>query len=989
MSTGTSGSAADRSVSPPDTSGRTESSDTDVGHVSSATLLEREFEFGELGDSLTQAQQGHGRVVLIEAPAGLGKTSLLNVACQAAAESGFACLRARATELERDFAYGCVRQLLESLVAKASEPERDRLFEGAAALSTPLFGAAAATRFPPSVESAFSMLHGLYWLLNNIADEAPLVLVVDDVHWSDTESLRFCNYLAPRLDGLQVVLLAASRSGEDIPADLARLAAGPETVLLRPRPLSTEATMRLCEHRLGADVAPEFAAACREATGGNPFLLEALVAEVRENGLTPDSNTAGRVLGIGPAPVAEAVLLRLSERPRAATTLVRAVAVLGDGASLAEAARLAMISEEEAASAADLLVQLAILKRGERLEFVHPILREAVYDDIGSHERAEAHARAARILAASSAPEERVAAQIAKAEPAGDPERVELLRRVASDALAGGAPAAAVAWLGRALGEPPPPASRAQVLLELGSAELRAAQPTAREHLAAAVELVGEPGQLATSVRMLANALTMSGSPERAVEALELALPVVEPADRELGLILEAELVAHAQQASREARTSPAKRLQRHGELHGATPGERLVLAILAFGRARASESERDAVALIGRALADGRLLGEKDLAVTGPFYPAAAGWALALLIVGLRSTDALDLAEACLNEALVAAQDEVSISALAFVLAHRGFISMRRGAVAHAEDDARTSLRLLTAHGIPHGASLALAVLIEALIEAGEIEAAQHELASSGLGEDIPPGMASNPLLEARGLLGLARGRTRDGFDDLIEFGRRDELWGGANPLASRWRSHASLALFAMGDSERARPLAVEDLDRARRWGAASGIGVALRATGLVGNGAGSLERLREAVDTLARSPARLEHARALVDLGAALRRANRRAEARDWLQQGADLAGRCGARALAERGRTELRAAGGRSSEPDGTGVEQLTVSEQRVATLAAKGHSNPEIAQALFVTRKTVETHLGHVYRKLGISGRGELTRALGEASPPAEG
>ena len=140
--------------------------------------------------------------------------------------------------------------------------------------------------------------------------------------------------------------------------------------------------------------------------------------------------------------------------------------------------------------------------------------------------------------------------------------------------------------------------------------------------------------------------------------------------------------------------------------------------------------------------------------------------------------------------------------------------------------------------------------------------------------------------------------------------------------------------------------------------------------------------------MEQLARSPARLEHARALTDLGAALRRANRRAEARKWLQDGLDLARRCGAGALAERARTEMRAAGGPSSEPEGTGVEQLTVSERRVAKLAADGLSNPEIAQALFVTRKTVETHLGRAYRKLGISGRGELANALGEPTPAAE-
>jgi ATP/maltotriose-dependent transcriptional regulator MalT len=402
-----------------------------------------------------------------------------------------------------------------------------------------------------------------------------------------------------------------------------------------------------------------------------------------------------------------------------------------------------------------------------------------------------------------------------------------------------------------------------------------------------------------------------------------------------------------------------------------------LVLAGVAFERAKASESASEAAAHIERAFAGGPFLGEQELDVVGPFY---------LLLTGLLATEALDLADACLEQALADAEAQASIPALAFVLEYRGWVSLRRGAVAQAEADARTALELLTGHEIRLGNAFTLALLIEALIEGGELDSAERVLGASGFGAEIPPGLPTNNLLEARALLHLAQGRTQEGLKELIEFGQRDEVWGAANPLASRWRSRAALALAAMGDREGAGRMAAEDLKRARRWGAASGIGVALRAVALVEAGPASIDRLREAADVLGRSPARLEHARALTDLGAALRRANQRAAARHALQEGLDLAQRCGARALAERARIELRAAGGRSSGP-GTGVEQLTVSERRVAELAADGQSNPEIAQALFVTRKTVETHLGRVYRKLDISGRGELPRVLAQESPQA--
>jgi DNA-binding CsgD family transcriptional regulator len=274
--------------------------------------------------------------------------------------------------------------------------------------------------------------------------------------------------------------------------------------------------------------------------------------------------------------------------------------------------------------------------------------------------------------------------------------------------------------------------------------------------------------------------------------------------------------------------------------------------------------------------------------------------------------------------------------------------------------------------------------VLITALVDQGEVDAAELALVENGFDGEIPPGLPTNDLLEARGGLRLAQSRPDDALEDLREYGRRDELWGSANPLASRWRSRASGAILAMGDTERARAMARDDVERARRWGAASGIGIALRATALADGGATPVDRLREAAAELERSPARLDHARTLVDLGAALRRSNQRKEARRALQDGLQLAEHCGALLLADHARTELRAAGGRSSDPWGAGAERLTASERRVAELAAEGRSNPEIAQSLFVTRKTVETHLGHVYQKLAISGRGELSRALDRKS-----
>jgi hypothetical protein len=192
------------------------------------------------------------------------------------------------------------------------------------------------------------------------------------------------------------------------------------------------------------------------------------------------------------------------------------------------------------------------------------------------------------------------------------------------------------------------------------------------------------------------------------------------------------------------------------------------------------SISKPEAAHHIEIALPGGSLVGEQEPDVIGPFYA---------LVIGLLDTDAFDLADRCLEHALAEARARSSIPAQAFVILHRGWFSLRRGNVSQAEADARITLELLEAHDIQLGRRFALALQIEALLEMAEVEAATQAFQMSALGEEIPTGLANNHLLEERGLLHLAQGRTRDGLEDLLEFGRRDAIWGGANPLGTRWR--------------------------------------------------------------------------------------------------------------------------------------------------------------------------------------------------------
>ncbi len=213
-----------------------------------------------------------------------------------------------------------------------------------------------------------------------------------------------------------------------------------------------------------------------------------------------------------------------------------------------------------------------------------------------------------------------------------------------------------------------------------------------------------------------------------------------------------------------------------------------------------------------------------------------------------------------------------------------------------------------------------------------------------------------------------------------MLDAGRRFEAVGGRNPAWMPWRSQAALALLELGDRDEARRLAGEELVLARVWGAPRALGAALRAAGLAEGGAAGLALLDEAVAVLADSSAKLEHAKARTELGAALRRANRRTKAREQLRRAVELATICGAAPLAARAETELLATGARPRRIALSGLESLTPSERRVAEMAAAGPTNREIAQALYVSSKTVEVHLSSVYRKLKIRSRSQLPAAL---------
>lgn len=304
-----------------------------------------------------------------------------------------------------------------------------------------------------------------------------------------------------------------------------------------------------------------------------------------------------------------------------------------------------------------------------------------------------------------------------------------------------------------------------------------------------------------------------------------------------------------------------------------------------------------------------------------------------------------------------------------------RSAVLNRAGAIAAAEADARAALAAATPEAV--FVLPTVAELMEALIEGRRLDEAASMLADHGLEGSLPNVRHATVVLFSRSWLRMERGDLEGALADLAETRRRLDRTGRLNIVGLDGRVRTAMIYLRLGDAERAEHEARIALDAATRWGTPGAIGVALGALGAV---KGDVDLLREAVLELARLPLRLEHARMLVDLGATLRRVGRRADSREPLREALDLANECGGVAVRERARSELAASGVRVRRETLRGVEALTPSERRIAERAAAGASNPEIAQALFVTVKTVEMYLSNAYRKLDIASRHQLARAL---------
>lgn len=946
---------------------------------SPARLFEREGELDRIEAAIGEMNAGTGSVLLFEGPAGIGKTALLGHTRRLAAERGAQVLAARGLWLEHDFAWSVVRQLFAQTLLGTRGDQRRALLRDAAVLARPALGLP--TDGGPVPDQA-GVLHGLFWLTAHLSDLAPVAIVVDDLHWADRDSLRYLTYLAPRIEGIPILIVGAIRSGEPGgPSELlGALSAEPAAEVLFPQTLSADGSERLIRSRSGRNVGTELCAWFHRQSGGNPFLLGELINEAAASrpGVTgvagsalprrADLQTPNRRA----APfqeIARRWLARLEHQPDA-RGVASAIAVLGPLATRRRVAALAAVTVEHAGQLIELMVaSQLVLARDGVFEFAHPLVREVVYREIGSTTRDRLHVAAARMLSADGAAPAEIAAHLLNAAAQGDEWIVQALRRAAADAVSGGSPEVGARYLRRALDEPPTRQLRADVLFELGAAEVQF-DLAAVAHLEAAIECSQDPRQRAEAGLLLGRTLGLAGHHARAAEVLEEMLEEA-PADEQLSGRIAAELVGHC--------------------IHSA---DKLPIAYSRLAGVQFDRRPHSAAALLQQAMATFALISAAaitparatelalDVARDPRFMTGELNSSFRFYVAEtLVFADAIDQAIEVLDGLIEDARGRGSRHGIALACAFRAQACLRRGEVLEAEADARQALDAVDSQVLGYCRPYVYSFLADVLIERGQYEEADRLIALEGDPEQWPELWQYGLLLGSRGRLRLAQGRLQEGVDDLLQWGVRIRPWIPRNPASASWRSDAAVAMVQLGRHEEALRLADWELAHARSLGMARPLGNALRAAGLVRGTDTGITLLRESVDVLksARSP--LAYARALTDLGASIRRRGEAVAAREPLRLGLDHASRCGAVALARRARDELLAAGAKPRREALRGPGSLTPSELRVAQLAVDGLTNRQIAQALFVTQRTVEQHLSTAYTKLGIQSRGQLAAALG--------
>ncbi|MFD8816834.1 LuxR C-terminal-related transcriptional regulator, partial [Streptomyces sp. NPDC059627] len=886
------------------------------------------------------------RLVLLRGATGTGRTTVLEAAAEHAAGLGLKVLRARCSPGDTAISFSTVLQLL-GPVPEFAELAVDGDERATAA--------------------------GLWRVLRAYAEDSPLLVAVDDVHLADAPSRRWLVESARHIDRLPILLAVTERSQYDLDPPAPGFAHTLPPALVRTHtlaPLAPAAAAARVRARF-PDASRFWIEACVQAAAGSPLLLRALLDDLDES-RHPDVPEATAALYPGAYPAA--VQWWLDSAGPATTEVARALAVLEEdpGTGLPEneitplLAELADADPTRVAGWLTAMTNLGLLTLGAdgRPHFPHPLLRDAVLAGVPAARRRTAHRAIAEAMLHQDAPAEAVARQLLATGPVDAPWALPLLQDAAAVALYEDRAEDAVGYLRRALAEPLADGHRQRLLTELGSLEYAAPRSSAAiPRLAEAVRLPAAPQDRVRAAVALGTALTGRGRTRKAVELLR-SVDVELDGHPDLVRTLHTASVLLSDQ-DQEIRQEVYRRLsetaERSPELVG-TAGQALLVRHAASA---GLTSARDAMRQL-RAL-----LAEPADPLTEPFLVGTAAtvaqWA-----------DELDEADRLVTRGLAGQRPDLLHPM------HHALLNSRTDIAAARADYARlAALPALPDAVTPTNAH---AHTLIALVETGRTAQAAGLVAGIDLRE-APDSWELNRFLYARGVVRAAAGDPAAALHDFLECGRRQTAREVISPVVTPWRTAAAECRLALDRPLEAIALAEEELRLARVWGTPRTVGRALRVLGTATGGRRGLELTEEAVRLLRDGgPAGTEPALALVALGRRLIAAGEAARARDCLREAAEHAKLRGANRFGELTYSGRRKGGARSPRRR-TGAASLTGSERRIAELAAEGRTNVEIAALLHLARRTVETHLTHTYRKLGIRRRADLRPALDQpASRP---
>jgi DNA-binding CsgD family transcriptional regulator len=921
--------------------------------------------------ALSRAHEGQGQLVVVEATHGMGRSVLAAAAAQRASDRGLQPLLARGSGPERGFSHGVALQLLEPVLEDTPPEDRDRLFTGAGTWARAVLDPS--DRVGHAADDAFRVAHGLTWVVERLAAVRPVAIVVDDLHLVDEASLLFLAHLANRLDRLPCSMLLTATSLDGDRPLVHELRCHPHAVVLELGPLPPEA---LAEHLRAEHLPGATPALCRmvaDLSGGNPLLATELAAAVDLDGSRSDGATVARLRHLVTRSIRNAIETQINELDDPSRHLAMAAALMEGDAPLDAAAYVAGLDRGLAEKAARLLVDAGIVRAGDPLDLATPVIGSALRTLIPADELPRLCRRAADALTWHGRTHLDVAGHLLRAAPAGDDSVVARLWSAALQAIAGGDPTAAVAYLRRAVAEPAPIDVRPDLLMDLGRAAALLDDGAALKDLEEAAALHRDRDRRAAALLIAGRLRADIGHTSDAAATLERALDL-NPRDPSLRCAIRAQHLAVTQLDLRRRRAHRTGGVDLGVAPSIETPEQRSLLASATLEKVvRGVDMEPAArwASVLATRLAAGGARDEPD---------AVAATAGALVWLGWPAR-----AGALLDASLAAACDSGDLATAATLSTRRAMVRAMCGDLPAAASDARWALSAAGARWSRFRPA-AQAVLASSLIAVGDLDAARSTLAASDAVDAWQQSPLGVLLLVTLGDLDLADGDPAAALARYAHLAEVARDMGIGNPIAVPHRLRRAAAHLQLGERDAGRALADEALAEARALGLELAEARSLRIAALTCVRTEAASLLRRAVAAFDAADARLDLAGAHLDLGTVLVASDRRRDGIDHLRRAEELATACGAAPLAERARAQLRRAGSRARRP-GSGIDALTPGERRAAELARSGLTNREIAEQLFVSVKAVEWHLGNVYRKLGVRGRRDLARV--ETFEPSSG